>query len=250
MLTQWHIDTGESFTVETASPEFWAWYNRRSTHETIQGIGRLRTQHRDTPVQVYVISGASNREAQAIAAYFPGATVETESIFTICPEAAPKGEQTRYQLFQVLERQFASGNTQPSISQVAAEAGVSKGTVSKFAKAQYGNYKGLLEGFQTLYKPYIENGNLDMDSISDDQIHIAQRYLPELVAIYQRGEMDEPEVLEELQVVADAYGQAGFAQILAIAPIEVTAVLWEILLRVSGLADFAEPDLLLPLPAA
>jgi hypothetical protein len=250
MLAQWHIDTGESFTVETASPQFWAWYNRRSTHETIQGIGRLRAQHRETRVQVYVISGTSQRDAKAIAAYFPGATVETESIFTICPDAAPKGEQTRYQLLQSLKRLYTAGNTQPTINQVAAAASVTKGTVSKFAKAQYGDYKRLLAGFQTLYKPYIENGNLDIDSISEDQIHLARRYLPELVATYERGEMDAAEMLEELHVVVDAYGQPQFAQMLAIAPIETTTVLWETLMRALGWADFADPASLLPLPAA
>jgi hypothetical protein len=237
MLTQWHIDTGESFTKETASLQFWAWYNRRSTHETIQGLGRLRAQHRETPVQVYVISGASDREAQAIAAYFPGATVKTESIFTICPEAAPKGEQTRYQLFHALERQFATGNSQPTIDQVAAEAGVSKSTVSKFAKAHYGDYQRLLEGFLFLYKSYIETGNLDLDQIPEDQVHLAQRYLPELVATYQRGEIDEAEMLEELKVVADAYSKPQIAQTLAIAPAETTAILWETLIFALGLAN-------------
>lgn len=206
LLSQWHLRTGQCHTVESAPAAFWAWVNRRVTTELIQEGGRSRAQHRPQEAIVhYILTDLSTSQMEAIAQYFPGCRVEEVNAYDICPEAAPKGEQTRRGTWEAIAQAIRAG-TKPTISEVASQVGVSKSRISQILSPD-GGFRVIVQSLIRLYEAL--NNQTKLSDLLPEQVIMAYEVFPTLVKDLESG-ADPEEALEEFLDAAEQLGYESF----------------------------------------
>jgi hypothetical protein len=127
------------------------WLRSQVIKETVQTIARLRSQHGNSEKVVYLAGDWPQWLIDGVLAYFPGAAFTTQTIHQFCPEAAPKGSQTRRKVIKSVTADLKAG-IDPTLDRTAARTGVSKGLVSQIAKAVAGGWNALKQGLKMLFR--------------------------------------------------------------------------------------------------
>ncbi|MEP1080049.1 hypothetical protein NDI52_32305 [Leptolyngbya sp. PL-A3] len=209
LLSQWHLRTRQSYTTETAPPAFWAWVNRMVTTEILQEGGRSRAQHRsDEQITHYILSDLSQGQIETIQEYFPGCVVEVVDAYDICPQAAPKGEQTRRGVWEAIASAIRAGD-RPNIGVVAQQVGVSKGRVSQILSHE-GGFRAITKSLFRLYEAL--NSKTKLSELTDTQRVMALEVFPALVKELESG-IEPTKALETFMETAKVFQYSGFESV-------------------------------------
>ena len=91
-------------------PEYRAYINRQIVSETVQGVGRLRAQHRsDTPLTVYLVCEREDLPITEMVAAYPDCQFSQMDAIDICMAAASPDRQLKVRITEAIMRLHRAG---------------------------------------------------------------------------------------------------------------------------------------------
>jgi hypothetical protein len=189
---------------------FSEYYQNLVKAEIIQLIGRPRA-HLNPRKQFKIYLVGTDFDASFLSEF--GIKVVNCEASELCPEAGTQIEQTRYRILEAVRQLTNSGAEISSITQqtVAQVSGVTQGRISQIA-ASLGGWKPLKKILAVLLGLYRDANNLE--ELSEEELLLAQNYLPLLVDEIQS------ETLSEIETLVKTYGVNSFLRILECSPLQ------------------------------
>jgi hypothetical protein len=229
--------TGYSPTPDQRTGRYGDWVNRKIEAELIQYGGRPRAHLRPTEeLHCYFVADLDDDAISAIRLAYPTATVITEDIYDIAPEAASKGVQTERGIIEALWSSVKSGVV-ATIDTIAQAVGITKGGISKCLKDRLGiGFRVVKKSLLLLYRAI--NNKSKLSELDEESKYIALEYLPNVVRDLENGQITPADVVVEMITTAKAFGERQFRHILAATPIKTLCKLLGAVLR------FVPPQLL------
>jgi hypothetical protein len=229
--------TGYSPTPDQRTGRYGDWVNRKIEAELIQYGGRLRAHLRPTEeLHCYFVADLDDDAISAIRLAYPTATVITEDVYDIAPEAASKGVQTERGIIEALWSSVKSGVV-ATIDTIAQAVGITKGGISKCLKDRLGiGFRVVKKSLLLLYRAI--NNKSKLSELDEESKYIALEYLPNVVRDLENGQITPADVVVEMITTAKAFGERQFRHILAATPIKTLCKLLGAVLR------FVPPQLL------
>ncbi|CAD5984670.1 hypothetical protein [Planktothrix agardhii] len=229
--------TGYSPTPDQRTGRYGDWVNRKIEAELIQYGGRPRAHLRPTEeLHCYFVADLDDDAISAIRLAYPTATVITEDIYDIAPEAASKGVQTERGIIEALWSSVKSGVV-ATIDTIAQAVGITKGGISKCLKDRLGiGFRVVKKSLLLLYNAL--NNKSKLSELDEESKYIALEYLPNVVRDLENGQITPADVVVEMITTAKAFGERQFRHILAATPIKTLCKLLGAVLR------FVPPQLL------
>lgn len=172
----YYMLTGIRVAATDSNPDYQAYVKRRVAGDVIQGVGRLRAQHRlDTPVNAYI---ACDREdypiAQMMAAY-PTATLKAIDCADICITSARSRVQLRAKFAEL-----KLANPQINRAQAALQMATSPANVAAMFKEFGVNFK---TGSAILYKALVAESDLATSDYADWRRWLVPQVIEEHIEI-------------------------------------------------------------------
>ena len=226
MAAQWQCLTGEVVDPndKKSNPRFWAWVRQKQHKEMTQAVGRGRANLRaHQQITVYTVT---EENLGFLKKAYPGARLETVEAIQICPQAAPRVQQTKLAIVEAFAQLRKRGEkvTQEAI---AAIAGITQGRISQIA-AEYEGWQrfrkiliSLLEGLNS------KTNNFEAE-IPEGLRWMARVFLPLMAT---EGDRHPATALTELFTTFEASGAREFRQILSVTAVEIKAKLLAMMLR-------------------
>jgi hypothetical protein len=229
--------TGYSPTPDQRTGRYGDWVKRKIKAELIQYGGRLRAHLRPTEeLHCYFVADLDDDTLSAIRLAYPTATVITEDVYDIAPEAASKGVQTERGIIEALWTSVKSGAV-ATIDTIADGLGITKSGVSHTLKHRLGiGFKVVKKSLVLLLEAI--NNKTQLSELDSDSLYIATEYLPNVIADFEQGATTAADVVVEVITTAKAFGERQFRHILAATPIKTLCKLLGAVLR------FVPPKLL------
>jgi len=227
---EYHAETGKVVSPSGLAGSFGRWVRSKVKAEVYQAIGRPRAHLRPHQQISIYIAANSVVTAADLRSRFPGCTVKEVEVIAFCPEAAPKGEQTRRRCVQVLALNLETNPT-VTTSDIAQQLGINRSRVSQICSEVFqplglkGGFKHLKSLLVLLFSA-INTKLTTLEELPPELRWIAETYLPLVV--------EEPpvEVVKQATRLATGYGYKAFRQVLtAIAP-DVAEKMLDSLLKV------------------
>jgi len=230
---EYHAETGKVVSPSGLAGSFGHWVRSKVRAEVYQAIGRPRAHLRPhQQISVYIAANSVVTAAD-LRSRFPGCTVKEVDVADFCPEAAPKGEQTRRLCVEILARNLET-NPDTTTSDIANQMGISRGRVSQICSEIF-QPLGLKGGFNHLKSLLVllfkaNNTKLTpLEDLPEDVKWIAQTYLGLMFEDFPDNPVG---VVREVLRIAKASGYKQFQQILSVAAPEVIEKLLDSLLKV------------------
>jgi len=230
MAGEYQALTGYSPVPDKLVGHYGEWVKRKIQAELIQCVGRPRAHLRPTEeLHIYIIADLDEDTASAIRLAYPTANFITEDIYDIAPEAASKGVQTERGIFEAMMSMLKQG-IEPSIDQVAEAIGKAKSTITFTLKHRLGiGFRAVKKSLVLLLEAI--NNKTKLSELDDELLYIANEYLPDVVADFERGDTTPVDVVTEIITTAKAFGERQFRRILAATPIPTLCKLLGAVLR-------------------
>jgi len=230
MAAEYQTLTGYSPAPDKLTGHYGAWVKRKIQAELIQGVGRPRAHLRPgEEIHIYLVADLDDDTISAIRLAYPTATVTTEDIYDIAPEAASKGVQTARGIVDAVLSAIQDGIT-PKITKIAEAVGKAVGTVSETLNSKLGfGFKRLVEISEMLLEAI--NNKTEISDLPDDARWVAETFLPNVVADFERGDSTPVDVVADIITTAKAFGKKQFRQILAATPIPTVCKLFGAIVR-------------------
>jgi hypothetical protein len=197
--------TGEVTESSSKKPDFLTYVKRQVAGHVIQGIGRLRAQHRpEADLHCYIACDREDFPISEMMNAYPGAKFQAVAIEDICVTAASSRTQLRIKLAQLIL-------DNPNITRVEAATRlcISKATLTDMFK-EFG--RGFREGSTLLYKALYSKVDLANSSFGNWAKHLDEAVVEYLTALvdditvdleYKRGEVaDAIRCLNSFQITA------------------------------------------------
>ena len=222
--------TGFCPTPDKLTGRYGGWVNRKIQSELIQYAGRTRAHLRPTEeLHSYLIADLDDDTISALRLAYPTATVITEDIYDIAPQAASKGVQTERGIIDAVWSVIKSGGS-ITIGKVAEQLGITPGGVSKCLTDRLGiGFRAVKKSLLLLYRAI--NNKSKLSELDSDALYIALEYLPNVVRDFENGQITPADVVVEVVNTAKAFGERQFRHILAATPITTLCKLLGAVLR-------------------
>lgn len=203
--------TGDS-NIERDSPGFAAFVDWKVESEIAQAPGRLRAHRRQEEQLIcYLIN---DLDLDFLKQYYPGATLETVDIGTICPEAADPAKKSFETIKRCLEDWWQKHGALPTQVEVASQTGIDQSWISRLCNAFVGGWKTLKKIVHDLVTT-----REDCEEFDDDD-KLCATYLPLLAE-----ENDGLAIAETLAWIVRDLGWHRWRQIVAYTPYKVRLLL-------------------------
>lgn len=165
-----------------------AWLDRQAQAHLLQEVGRLRAQWTEDPKHLYLVGhNLTPWDVAAIAAHYPGCTIERRNVADICPEAAPRDVQARRQLLATLIAHIEQDET-TSQRAIATDLGCTPSNLSQKGLVRAaGGWECLVVLLRALYRAAKRPDHPPPELT--DQIRWAQEWLPEILDRWELGEI-------------------------------------------------------------
>ncbi len=211
-------------------PEFQAFVDRHTHAEIKQAIGRLRANRRPNEKLTFLFVADYDLD-------FLGMPVEKVEAFDISRLAGNALQQTRWAIFQAARKILEGGQKLTQVN-LAAAAGITQSRVSQIFTELGCGWKCFKKILAALLK-FLNSGTNISQDLTEDEIWLAQEYLPQLV----KGDFDDGSSEVEMkdspgsrvrQVVdvARSVGREKFEAILSVASLEFKSDLLALLVGI------------------
>jgi hypothetical protein len=127
---EYHAQTGEVVSPTDWSGGFGRFLRNHVLAEVFQGGGRLRAHLKPHQHHTLYIVGCQFVTKEALAARYPGATIDFIDVYDFCPDAAPKGVQRERAAIVELYNALKNG-IDATTAQVGEQVGVHRTTASR-----------------------------------------------------------------------------------------------------------------------
>jgi hypothetical protein len=236
--------TGYSLEPDQRTGRYGDWVKRKIKAELIQYGGRLRAHLRPTEeLHCYFVADLDDDTLSALRLAYPTATVITEDVYDIAPEAASKGVQTERGIIEALWSSVKSGAV-ATIDTIADGLGITKSGVSHTLTHRLGiGFKVVKKSLVLLLEAI--NNKTQLSELDSDSLYIANEYLPNVIADFEQGGTTAADVVVEIITTAKAFGEKQFRHILAETPIQTLCKLLGAVLRFTPQKILSE---LIPIP--
>ena len=213
LAAEWQSLSGQVKTPTDLSGRYGAWVRRKERSELNQAIGRLRANLRPREqLTAWMINDLNDEDIKAIKAKYPGVKINIIQAYDICPEAAPKGDRMARGIVEAVFEGVSTGIKVTSEA-IANQLNTTQSNVSKTCKRLLGiGFMALKKILLSLFNSFNRKSH-NLESLSDEEIWIAQAYLPMTWEQIQKAN-DPVIAAEELNLVAQSLGWQSLEAIL------------------------------------
>lgn len=227
-LQQIYITLTGNKNVNRDALGFSAFVNQLVQAEVTQGGGRLRAHRR--PEEELTCYFVSDEDLSYLLDYYPGAKLIRSDAFYVTPEAGNASQQTRWQILQGI-KQLVDAGVKVTQEAIAQTVGISQELISKTAK-QFGGWKSLKKLLLLLLDVLYRNSNNFFRDLSDDELWMANEYLPLLKLDVEEHGQTIQNVVETVIHIAQSYGWQVLRRVLLHTTIETRVFLFTALISV------------------